>query len=631
MVTAVAHRAPAASASGPLASVALAVLSIVIVVEVTHLDGVLSPGSSVLPRATFAAAVLTAAAGFRDPVLRGRLNRLTTVACALVMCYPITQWLAVLGSQDSASSLVLARKTLWDCVFLIAVLVLATMVNRPWAIAAAFVAPLAVLCGLCLVNQLVFGGSMTFGGFATVTQAVAIETPRYGGPLQDSNFWGRHLVMAVPVAGALVVRATRCHARAAIWGWAAALVALLAGIYLTQSRGTLIATAVAVAIWVAASGRTARRRAVVCLPAVVAVFLIPGIGNRLIATLADVSVQNPFRVVDPSIVGRMAAQQIAWAMFGDRPIFGFGPGTFRSVGIPQYAGSVRTAVFQYTTGPDAPHNLYVQLAAETGIVGLAGWLVFVGGFAVLLALRLGQLAMTSHRDSRSLAAAVLAALLGWSVASLFLHLAFFATFAIMLAFAGSLAATAPGGRLGTPLPLRRLWRITLAALAGIGVATTVAVMSSTTVHSASQRFTLLPTEQMKENLSYSFGIRTAEVMLPTYAALLAPGIPNGSASADTVRGLITIDAPADDEATARGRLGEAIARARARMADPRIGSAYSLIDVGGVHLSTGYRRSPLWTAVAVGLGLFCTAGVRLWLSRLGAVSNAAVPVRGPAP
>jgi O-antigen ligase len=622
VVTSVAYRVNAADAGTPLARIVVTVLAVAIVVEVTNLDGVLTPGSSALPRAVLAVMVLTAAAGFRDTTLRARLNRVTVIAAALTICYAVGQGLAALGSQDSDSSLAVFRNTLSNCVFLIAVLVLVQMSGRPWAAAAAFVTPLAVLCALCLVNQIVFAGTMPFGGFATVTEAVAIETPRYGGPLTDSNFWGRHLVMAIPLAGALSGRAVRVGDRRATLGWSAAVLALLAGVYLTQSRGTILATAAAVGVWVAASGPLARRREMQSLPVVAIALLAPGIGNRLLAILADVSGHSPHHVVDPSIVGRMAAQQIAWAMFADRPLFGLGPGTFKPVGIPQYAGSVRTAVFQYTTGPDAPHNLYAQLAGETGLVGLVSWLVFVGGFVVLLTLQIHKIsvhrpAATAEPSSRSLAAAVLAALLGWSAASVFLHLAHFRTFAIMLALAAALATAALPLRDTPPLPLRALRNFTVAVLAGIGAAGAVLAISAETSHSASQRFTLLPTAQMTSNYPYSFGIRTREVLLPTYAVILTAGTPGVSAIADTVRGLVTIEARAADAETAGDRLAEALAQARRRIAESHSGSAYSMVDIGGVQVSTVRHRSARWNAAAAIIGLIGAAVVVRQLRRSG--------------
>lgn len=66
--------------------------------------------------------------------------------------------------------------------------------------------------------------------------------------------------MGVPLAGALALRALRSGRRRAGWGWLGAFGALLAGVYLTQSRGTIIATVVVLFVWVLASGPAARRQ-----------------------------------------------------------------------------------------------------------------------------------------------------------------------------------------------------------------------------------------------------------------------------------------------------------------------------------------------------------------------------------
>ena len=54
----------------------------------------------------------------------------------------------------------------------------------------------------------------------------------------------------------------------------------------------------------------------------------------LVALVEDVSSSGQGYGVDPSVLGRTSAQEVAWAMFGDRPMFGVGPGEGRRVGDP---------------------------------------------------------------------------------------------------------------------------------------------------------------------------------------------------------------------------------------------------------------------------------------------------------
>ena len=566
-----------------------------VVVEVTNFAGVTQ-----LPifRILLGLGLLTVGIALRHPAMRGRLNRWTLLAIGLVGCYLVTQLLAALGSQYIGVSMTTLSETVIGCTFLLVLLILMQLSGRPWAVAQAVVVPLAVLSVLCLVNQVVFGGTESFGGFATVTKATAelITTPRYAGPLQDSNFWGRNLILGLPLAGALIVRAVQSERRAAALGWAVAMLALLSGVYLTQSRGTIITTAVVFIVWILASGPAARRNGLMSLPLVVLVLLVPGIGNRLLVLVADVSGSGPKYGVDPSVLGRIAAQEMAWAMFRDRPIFGVGPGAFEPL-IPTYAGRAATAVL---SPADAPHNLYAQLAAESGIVGLVGWTIFVGSFICFLAIRVARLSTISAESDRSLAAAVLAALVGWSVASIFLHLAYFRTFAIILALAGALVS-APGQNIGRALLVKsgRVREVAVSALLGTASAAAVLAASGTETYVASQTVTLLPTEQVSGYYAYALDVRSREVVVPTYAALIAANAPGTVAMPDAVRGVITISVEDTDSDSARAGLDIALANAYMNLANKRVDTIYTIAPVGAVQHDTGVSLTPNSIAVAM--------------------------------
>lgn len=604
---------PAAAAAIPYAiRRPLVMLTAMIVIEATNVSGVLTPESSMLPRVSLGLGLLTAGIALRDPLLRSRLNyRGTLLGIGLAMCYLVTQVLAAVGSQVMDVSMTSLRYSVADCLYFVVVLVLVQITGKPWAVAAAFVIPLAVMSVLTLVNQVGFGGSASFGGFAAVTPALAeqITTLRYGGPLADSNFWGRHLVMGVPLAGALLVRAVSSGPRRVVLGWAAVMSALLAGIYLTQSRGTIISTAVVFFVWVVASGPTARHRGLMSLPFVVLILLAPGIGNRLISMVADVSSRGMDRKVDPSIIDRMAAQQIAWAMSRDRPVFGFGPQTFKLVGIPQYGDRVRTAVLHGRDGPGAPHNLYAQLAGETGIVGLLGWAIFVGGLCIYLSIRVARLsAVRAAASERSLAAAVLAALVGWSVASIFLHLAFLRTFLIVLALGGALACSAvPDANHRVIWLWRRAVAVVLSGAFGLAISAVILAASATQTHTASRRLTILPTQQMRLSYPYAFDIRTREVLLPTLAAISAANNPKVTAIADTVRGVIMISVTDVQAEAAVAGLDEAVVGARKQLAAFGIVSSFRFADVGGIQQKTGAQRSIVWTTVGLLAGVLAAA------------------------
>ncbi|MGQ9406678.1 O-antigen ligase family protein [Mycolicibacterium gilvum] len=609
---------PAVAAAAYLVPRPHLTLVAMVVCEVANISGVVgSHGPFSMFRISLLLGMISLGLALRDPVARSRLNRWTVVFIGLVGIFLMSRLLASIGAQDVVYSLSLLTNEGVDFFFIIVVLMLIQVTERQWAVAAAVVVPLAVLGVLTLINQVVFGGGASFGGLATVTEATGemVTTARYGGPLPDSNFWGRHLIMGLPLAGALIARARRTGRAWVATGWAAAMLGLLIGIYLTQSRGTFIATLVVLTVWTVASGPGARRSAVTMTPVVLLILLVPGVGNRLIALLGDLWGPQWDYSIDPSVAGRKAAGEVAWAMFDDRPAFGFGPGGFE-LQVPRYSGLVPTAVTNPAT--TAPHDLYAQMACEGGVVGLIGWAILIIGVAVCIAIRVSQLAQQADVVERFLAAAALAAIVGWSVASIFIHLSYLRTFGILLALAGAMA-----GKIGPHWrePMREWPRVIAAAAAaamvGLVVAAAILTASTTRTYTASQRVTLVPDADAEYNYAYALDMRTRTVVLPSYAALMVTGTSETLAVADTVRGIITITVTAPSHAAARESIDRAMDAARTNLADFGVDSLYSIEPIGGVVQRDEDTQSSLARAAAPAAGSAVGLGVFLLLRRRG--------------
>ena len=586
-----------------------------VVIEASNMAFVVAERSPIpVFQVSIALGVLTVVLALRDPLMRGRLNRGTLVCVGLYGCFFLTQVVATFTSQDVEASLVVLKAAAVDGIFFVVVLLLTQLTARPWTVAAALVVPLAVISVLCLISLVAFNGAVSFGGFASLTDASGelITTPRFGGPGMDPNFWGRNLILGLPLAGALIVRGFEHRAQRAVVTWTCCLLALLVGVYLTQSRGTMLATVVVFVVWVLASGRLARRRGLMSLPLLALLLLVPGVGNRLLAVFTDVSGAPPVHV-DPSVLGRMAAGQSAWAMFWDRPILGNGPNSFASM-LPQYAGLVPTAVLH---PPDAPHNLYAQLAAESGIVGLAGWAVFLGGFVVLLSIRITRLAAARQTSGRSLAAALMAAIVGWSLASVFLHMASFRTFAIVLALSGALAFARqpdpPTGLLDNRTAIRDA---IVGMVCGLGVAAAILAATGTETYYASTTVTILPAGEMRDSsYAYALDLKSREPLLPTYAAMMVDGSSGASAVADNVRGVITISVADTSGLAALDDLDEVMTSAHARLSEFGADAWYTLTPVGSREVEVRTTRSPLSTGLAAIAGLGVAVGMATALRR----------------
>lgn len=600
----------------------LAVLVGIVVIEVANVAQIIGGRpASLLVRGSIGLGILAIALALRDPAMRSRVNRGALWCVLLAACFLGTQLLAVLGSENLEASMGQMRSNTLVCVFLVVVLVLIQLTGRPWAVAAAIVVTLAVLSLLCFVNQFGFGGTQTFGGFAKVTQPPAglSNIPRYGGPTTDANFWGRQLIIGLPLATALVSRALRSGDRRAALGWSVALAALLGGVYLTQSRGAIISALVVLFIWAWVSGGRTKTRALRSLPLAAVVLFVPGIGDRIWELLGFFTSSSPYhQAVDSSVVGRTAAQEMAWAMFRDRPIFGFGPGTFLSE-IPNYGGSTPTAILHPSRSADAAHNLYLQLAADSGLVGIFGFIAFVGGFMWIVAARAVRVPPSETAD-RPLAVALLAGTIGWLIASAFLHLAYFRTLAIVLALAGAVAfATRPAvaqREVRKARKARRSPAVLISCIAGIAVASGVLAATSTQTYTSSQTLLPVPSEAMADNYAYALGMRGRSVFVTTLAAMMIDGDQHEvKSSGDAVRGVVTLSVTQDQAGRARRGLLEALDLAQSRLALFKVDSSYYFVPIGGRQDSTGFRWPPGAVLIALVLGFLATVGTRMALRR----------------
>ena len=588
----------------------LLALIVMVVTEVTNLSGVLAPrGGLPLFQASMVLGMVSIALALRDPLMRRRLNRWTGICAGLLGVFVLAQSVALIDSVEIAASLLAIRRTALDCLFVMIVLILIQLTRKPWTVAAAVVIPFAVLSALTLVNQVVFGGSMSFGGFASVTKASGdlITTRRYGGPLPDSNFWGRHLVMGVPLAAALLTRALRDERRRAAVGWGLALAAQFAGVYLTQSRGTFVAAAIAMATWFAISGRSVWRWSPVVVPVAIGFAAIPGVGNRLFQALSEVSQGQGRGYVDPSLLGRIAAQQQAALMWKEEPILGFGPGTFPGQ-VLNFAGRVPVAVREPT---NAPHNIYIELAAESGTLGLLSWLVVVGGFLTVLGL---SVTAAPRSRERVLRAAVFGAIIGWSVASLALHMAYFRTFGLMLALAGGLAPAWPLPEGVTRRFAAGAGACAIAGAIGGGVFTAAWSAGATDSVTASEYATLKPVGQFDGWYAYALDVRSRVELLPTVAILLRDADPRVDVKADPVRGLLDFVAAAPTEAEARNEVRSALGRAETTLGSAIGYNDYVLQTVGSIRIGTQSSHSAASVLIAsvVGIGAGVASGLLIF-------------------
>lgn len=191
----------------------------------------------------------------------------------------------------------------------------------------------------------------------------------------NSNFGGGYLAVGTPVLlyGALSVKSA--------WGRRAFLAITgiaLFGLWLTQSRGAMIA----VAAGLAAMGFVYRDR----LPRWLR---IGGIAFALLGTLLAVLVvfhpgtdapPGPLRKVAVLGTDTLQARQFfwgaAWRMMLDKPLTGVGPDAYYAA-YPSYR-SVEDGATLGIRIADKPHNIYLENGATSGVFGVASLLALAG-------------------------------------------------------------------------------------------------------------------------------------------------------------------------------------------------------------------------------------------------------------
>ncbi|HSA99608.1 MAG TPA: O-antigen ligase family protein [Anaerolineales bacterium] len=291
----------------------------------------------------------------------------------------------------------------------------------------------ASLCLLSVYQLITHNYAQTFFGLAQVTMDKVFgdsSTPRVGGPINAPNLWGQILVA---VSTLLIFRII--HEKNALTKLATLLlVGIISYVMLnTYSRGAYLVLAIDVVLILFVFEK--RFSPLVGLAGfgvfILLIPFLPASYRDRFVTLNDFTAQNGI-YQDTSFRGRSSEMLTGLAMFAEHPILGVGTGNY-PVNYQRYTQLIG---IEFRAEARDPHSLYIQLLAETGILGTIAFLAMAFSLFGALNKACRELERSPHlHDWLPWMNAIRLAILSYLLTSVFLHNAYIRYFWILVAMA----------------------------------------------------------------------------------------------------------------------------------------------------------------------------------------------------
>jgi drug/metabolite transporter (DMT)-like permease len=306
---------------------------------------------------------------------------------------------------------------------------------------------LVLVCGLLgalsIYQELTHTYDKNYLGFAQRKKSIDFDeldyevysgAKRAEGPVGEQNRYAQLMVVILPI-GLYLFMTERAPRRK----WLALIATGLtfSGVLLTFSRGTFLALGL-VFFLIMCLGYIRPRHALaggLALAAAVAIAL-PDYVNR-VAGLADIAklqtASSDTRSLDGSLRGRFAQNLAALYVFADYPLLGVGPAHFSKFYVRTYGNAIGT---KYLRGERRAHNMYLEQAANTGMIGFAAFMAVV--LFILWRLWRARQHFRLHQPRlANLATAFGLSIICYLTTAIFLHLSYQRYYWFLLALAGA--------------------------------------------------------------------------------------------------------------------------------------------------------------------------------------------------
>lgn len=239
---------------------------------------------------------------------------------------------------------------------------------------------------------------------------------RIAGPI-SSNYYALILVALVPIALDRLWHEESPWLQA-IASWCVGVTTL--SIIFTYSRGGFIALCVVVGLFFIYK----RLNPLLLIVGFAALFIVgqflPDQYTARLATLTELVSDDDETPADSSFRGRLSEVTAAYQMFADHPIRGVGLGNYNS----NYQLYSKNLGLDTRATERSAHSLYLEVAAESGIVGI---IVFAMIFVILfrdLWRAYKEFRSQGNSDYAHMSVAISLSIIGYLIGSIFLHLAY---------------------------------------------------------------------------------------------------------------------------------------------------------------------------------------------------------------
>ena len=291
----------------------------------------------------------------------------------------------------------------------------------------------AALCCLSLYQLVTHNYNQTFFNLASITMDKVFgdsSTPRIGGPINAPNLWGQILVA---VSTLLIFRIIHEKRR---WIKLSALFMLGIISYIilnTYSRGAYLVLAIDVVLILFVFEK--RFNPIIAFAGLSLLILLipflPATYRDRFNTLTAFTAQNGI-YQDTSFRGRTSEMLTGLTMFASHPILGVGAGNY-PLNYQHYAQLIG---IEFRAEARDPHSLYVQLLAETGILGTIAFFAMMFFLIQSLNKACRAIELSPHlQDWLPWISAIRLAVLSYLLTSIFLHNAYIRYFWILVAMA----------------------------------------------------------------------------------------------------------------------------------------------------------------------------------------------------